>query len=214
MNPDDRSRSGVRGTYDRIATHFSKTRAAPWPEVETFISEAPSGALGLDIGCGNGRHLEPLLGWVDRAVGLDASRGILAEADSRLVTDRDRVLLVQGDAGALPLADASVDLALHIATVHHLPTRGARVRSLAELERVLAADGTALVSAWNVTHDRFDTETAFDTTVDWTLPDGETVPRFYHIYDLAEFERDLEAAGLSVLDCRVSGGNCYGTVRP
>jgi hypothetical protein len=68
------------------------------------------------------------------------------------------------------------------------------------------------VSAWSVVHDRFDREVGHDTTVDWTLPGGETVPRFYHVYDREEFERDLEDATLAVRDVRTSSGNCYAVV--
>jgi len=46
------------------------------------------------------------------------------------------------------------------------------------------------------------------------MPDGETVPRFYHIYALPEFEADLEAAGLTVDEAYLSSGNCFGEVRP
>jgi ubiquinone/menaquinone biosynthesis C-methylase UbiE len=118
------------------------------------------------------------------------------------------------DAARLPVRDSRVDLAVYVATLHHLPTRELRVRSLRELGRVLAPGGRALVSAWSTEHDRFDGhDTGFDTTVDWTLPDGETVGRFYHIYDPEEFDADLERAGLTVESSVVSSGNCYATVR-
>jgi len=80
-----------------------------------------------------------------------------------------------------------VDLAVYVATLHHLPTRESRIASLDELARVLSPRAAALVSAWSTEHDRFDADEGFDTTVDWTLPGGETVPRFYHVYDPAEF---------------------------
>jgi SAM-dependent methyltransferase len=121
---------------------------------------------------------------------------------------------VQGDAARLPIADGVVDVAVYVATLHHLPSREARVASLDELGRVLAAGGRGLVSAWSVAHDRFDRDTGHDTTVDWTLPGGETVPRFYHVYDQAEFERDLASATVDVRDVRTSSGNCYAVVTP
>jgi len=79
---------------------------------------------------------------------------------------------------------------------------------------VLAPGGRALVSAWSTAHDRFETDEGFDTTVDWTLPGGTQVGRYYHIYDPEEFEADLTAAGVEVVDCRVSSGNCYAVVTP
>jgi tRNA (uracil-5-)-methyltransferase TRM9 len=211
MGPDPDATPTVRSAYDRIAEQFAETRQYPWPEVETFLAEAPAGAIGLAVGCGNGRHVAPLADRVDHVVGVDVSRALLDVAAERC---RDRPLaLLQGEATALPVADGAVDVGLYVATVHHLRPREARVRSLDELARVLAPDGRALVSAWSTEHDRFDAETAFDTTVDWTLPDGETVPRFYHIYTPEQFRRDLNRSDLQVAAEYVSSGNCYAEVK-
>jgi len=211
------TRARVRATYEEIADGFAATREYAWPEVVEFVEgrDGPA-ATALDVGCGNGRHSELLAAHARRVVGVDASRSLLALARER-ARERGWVAAfepVVADAARLPLADSRADLAVYIATLHHLPTRELRVRSLRELGRVLARDGRALVSAWSTEHDRFDDhETGFDTTVDWTLPGGETVGRFYHIYDPAEFETDLERAGLTVESSVVSSGNCYATVR-
>ncbi len=206
---DDRRR--VRETYDRIATHFATTREYPWPEVESFCANRRV-ERALDIGCGNGRHAELLTAHATEVVGVDVSGALLSVATDRVPS----AAFVLGDASSLPIAESCIDLAVYVATLHHLPTRALRRRSLNELARVLSPDGVALVSAWSTAHDRFepsaDAETGFDTTVDWTLPDGETVPRFYHIYAPAEFDADLAASGLSVVSSRVSSGNCYAVV--
>ena len=208
------SRASVRATYDRIGEHFAKTRANPWPEVEDFL-DGRTGDVGLDVGCGNGRHTELLAERCDRTIGVDASRALLAVAADRPGPDGDEgppYALVQGDAATLPLVADCVDLGVYVATLHHLPTRAGRVASLDELARVLGPSGRALVSAWSTTHDRFDAETGFDTTVDWTLPGGETVDRFYHIYDPAEFEDDVTESALEPVSFEVSSGNCYAVV--
>jgi len=202
-------------TYDRIADHFATTREYPWPEVESFLG-GRTADRALDVGCGNGRHTELLADHAAEVVGLDASRGLLATAASR-AADRgfaDEAAFVHGDAATLPLAAGTVGLATYVATVHHLSPRAARVGSLNELARVLKGDGVALVSAWSTAHDRFDRETGFDTTVDWTLPGGETVPRYYHIYDPEEFRADVADSDLTLVSARTSSGNCYATVRP
>ncbi|WP_255149644.1 class I SAM-dependent methyltransferase [Halorarius halobius] len=206
-------RRAVRDTYDRIAGHFAATREYPWPEVGEFL-DGRTGALALDIGCGNARHAESLSTHADRVVGVDLSRGLLRAAVERAAERGFDVDLVQGDAARLPVRTGVVDMAVYVATVHHLPTRALRVASLDELGRVLSPDGRALVSAWSTTHDTFDRESGFDTTVDWTLPDGETVGRFYHIYDPDEFERDLAASALSVERSFLASGNCYAVVGP
>jgi tRNA (uracil-5-)-methyltransferase TRM9 len=210
-------RARVKATYDRIADHFAQTRAYPWPEVEAFL-EGRSGAVALDLGCGNGRHAEALAAHAGRVVGVDVSHGLLAAARERARERAYAVELLLGDASRLPLAGDSVALAVYVATLHHLPTRESRRASLDELARVLG-DGVGLVSAWSTAHDRFADEPAarrdggFDTTVDWTLPGGETVPRFYHIYAPGEFEADLAASDLRVERCWLSSGNCYAVVR-
>ena len=198
--------------YDDIAAHFSKTRAYPWPEVESFLDDV-SGEVGLDVGCGNGRHAAVLAERVERVLAVDVSRELLFEARDVLCEGGRHGGLLQADAARVPLAAGTVDVGLYVATVHHLPTRERRVESLAELKRVLVDEGRALVSAWSTTHDNFEREAGFDTTVDWTLPGGETVPRFYHIYAPEEFEADLQTAGLDVESSYISSGNCYAEIK-
>ena len=202
-------------TYDRIASHFSKTREYAWPEIETFL-DGRTGGTGLDLGCGNGRHAEVLAEHTERVIGLDASTGLLAEATERSHERRFGLDLVAGDAGTLPLRENSVDLAVYVATLHHLRPRERRLGSLDELARVLTPDGHALVSAWSTAHTRFEDEETdgdgLDTEVDWTLPGGETVPRYYHVYDPEEFDRELAESELVVEESRVSSGNCYAVV--
>ena len=212
MTEEDADRRAVRTTYDRIAPHFSETRAYPWPQITEFL-DGRDGGVGLDLGCGNGRHAEPLADRCDRVVGLDLSRSLLAIADERAGERNVEAAWLQGDAAAIPLRAGTVDLALYVAALHHLPSRDARRESLNDLARVLAAGGRALVSVWSVTHEKFDAETGFDTTVDWTLPDGKRVPRYYHIYDPEEFAADLDASALAVERTFTDGGNCFGVVR-
>ncbi|WP_408959236.1 class I SAM-dependent methyltransferase [Natrinema sp. 74] len=212
---DSDRRVDVRDTYDRIASHFASTREYAWPEVESFVATHASdraAGVGLDLGCGNCRHAELLATNLESVVGLDVSRGLLETGRERSRERGFDVELVQGDAAALPLATDIVDVAVYVATLHHLPTRTGRRDSLDELARVLSPDGRALVSAWSTAHDRFDETAGFDTTVEWTLPDGETVDRFYHIYAPDEFEADLVDSDLEVFEWTLSSGNCYATV--
>jgi ubiquinone/menaquinone biosynthesis C-methylase UbiE len=210
---DEGRRVDVRRTYDRIAAHFAATREHPWPEVESFL-DGRAGDLTLDVGCGNGRHAELLADLADTTVGVDVSRELLRTARERAAARGFELALVQGDAAALPVVADAVDLAVYVATLHHLRPRRRRVRSLDELARVLAPGGRALVSAWSTAHDRFDARESFDTTVEWTLPGGETVPRYYHIYDPDEFGADLDASDLRTVESFVSSGNCYAVVAP
>ena len=213
---DEHSAVETARTYDRIAGHFAATREYAWPEVETFLS-GRRGRVALDVGCGNGRHTETLAAHANTVVGVDISRALLREARQRATSRGFEATFLHGDAATLPVGDDEVDLAVYVATLHHLSPRDRRVRSLDELARVLAPDGAAVVSAWATVHDRFadehgDADVGFDTTVDWTLPGGETVPRFYHIYAPAEFRADLDASRLRPERVFVSSGNCYAVV--
>ena len=104
--------------------------------------------------------------------------------------------MVQIPAGALPTDSVSRRL----------------LRFAQQTPFVRAPTGLPLAVRGFAAHDRFDRDDGFDTTVDWTLPGGETVPRYYHIYSPAEFEADLAASDLVPIDVRVSSGNCYAVV--
>jgi tRNA (uracil-5-)-methyltransferase TRM9 len=207
----EHTRESVRATFERIGEHFAQTRANPWPEVERFC-EGRSVSSALDIGCGNGRHSELLSKIARRTLALDASEVMLATARNRL-GDRPDVVLLAGDATRLPLKNGTIDLAVYVATLHHLPTDGARAASLRELARVLSPTAAALVSTWSTTHEQFDDGPGFDTTIEWTLPDGTPVDRFYHVFDPGEFQDLLDESPLRVRRTWTSSGNCYAVVR-
>jgi len=204
--------SDVRSTYERIGSHFAETRHTPWPEVDRFLRDR-SGDIGLDIGVGNGRHAELLAARVEQVIGVDLSRVLLETARSRSTAMGFELNLCLANAATLPLADASIDLGVFIATLHHLAPRARRIESLNELARVLTTEGTAFISVWSVSHDRFDSDQGFDTTVDWTLPNGTIVARFYHIYEMGEFRADLAHSHLDVVESFESRGNCFAVVR-
>lgn len=204
------TRTDVRDTWDAIGPHFATTRATPWHEVRTFTNTV-SGDVGLDIGTGNGRHATLLADHVTDVLALDISTTLLPIARSNTP---ENVTCLAGDAATLPIHDETIDVALAVATIHHLPTHAARQRSLTELLRVLTPDGTAFISVWSTTHDQFDTDTSIDTTVDWTLPDGTTVDRYYHIYTPEDFRALLDATPATIDAFTVSSGNCYATITP
>ena len=202
---------GVMQTYEKIGSHFSQTRFHPWPEVGKFLEEL-SGDIALDMGCGNGRHSELLSECVERVVGVDMSSMMLLETIYRGKSNGFEVNPIRGNVMELPVQTGCVDIGVYVATIHHLPTTECRIDSLNELERVLVEGGTAIVGSWCTDHERFEEGKGFDTLVNWTLPDGTVVPRYYHIYDIEEFERDVNASRLEVVDIYSNEGNCYAVV--
>jgi len=95
----------------------------------------------LDLAGGTGRAARAVAAPVGRirspeTVVVDASRAMLAHAADRGTP------AVQGDAGRLPLRDESVDAAVVLDALHHLPEQEA---ALAEVARVLRPGGVFVV---------------------------------------------------------------------
>jgi SAM-dependent methyltransferase len=181
----------LRETFDTIADSFDETRNQPWEDVSEFV-EGRRGEVALDLGCGNGRHLELLHGRFDDAVGLDFSRSMLELCDYELV---------RGDLSALPFRESCADCALCVAALHHLPTRDGRLSALDEIGRVLRDGSEGLISVWAIEHPKFDgirdeiREAGGEFHVPWKRGDLER-DRYYHIHDRSSFEKLIADSSL------------------
>ena len=131
--------------YDRVAADYHRRyESSPLTGAARALQElarARHTRRILDVGCGTGRWLE-ILNNADRPIiGLDPSRGMLAQARSRL----PRIPLVQAQGEALPFAPGAFDLITLVHVLHHLADPG---RFMREAARCLAAGGAlALVGA-------------------------------------------------------------------
>ncbi|MFB6187830.1 MAG: class I SAM-dependent methyltransferase [Halobacteriaceae archaeon] len=208
---DTQTQAEVQQTYDRIGQHFSRTRDVAWPEIEEFC-ETVTGDRAIDLGCGNGRHLELLSDTAEELLGVDISRVLLREAITRARNKGYSIDPIQADVISLPIQAATIDIGIYIATLHHLSSRHKRVGSLNEFARILRPNSQGIISVWSIHHERFDRSEGFDTYIDWTLPNGETVPRFYHIYDSAEFKSEIRDSNLVLQESYVSSGNCFAEI--
>ena len=215
------SKADVRATYERIAAPFAASRAEPWPEVLSFAASLPAEARIVDVGCGNGRHARSLAAAGHRIVAVDFARNLLVigRRGSRGRTWGDRILWIQGDAATLPVRGASMDAALCVAVLHHLPSAEERVRTLREIRRVLVSDGRVFVSVWAMDQPRFQKAVAArrhlpedvrgDVEVPWTMPDGIVIPRYYHLFQVGELEALIIESGLHGERFFRAPGNLY-----
>jgi len=113
---------------------------APRYDLPGIVAEKLSGVRNrgrvVDVGCGNGKFIQRLRD--DRPdlalLGLDIAPGILAGVPGPVAV---------ADATRLPLATASVDAALALHMLYHVPGIPQAVR---ELSRVLARDGLVIAS--------------------------------------------------------------------
>ncbi len=215
------TKAAVRATYERIAEPFAASRAEPWPEVLSFTTSLPPDALVADVGCGNGRHSRALAAAGHRVVAVDFAHNLLVigRRGSRGRIWGGQILWVQADAATLPLRDGSMDAALCVAVLHHLPTADERVRALRELRRVLRPRGRVFVSVWAVDQPRFrkavearshlPADVRGDVEVPWTMPDGVVIPRYYHLFQEGELEALIIESGLQGERFFKGPGNLY-----
>jgi len=95
----------------------------------------------LEVGCGAGNILAQIPG--ARRCGIDLAESLLAKAARRLAK---RGTLVQGDAEHLPFRDRAWQRVYCSEVLEHIPSPGT---ALAEMRRVLADGGVAVVSVPN-----------------------------------------------------------------
>ena len=115
------------------------TFAAVQPEDEAFWRrytdllplDEMHDAVALDAGCGNGRFSLFTSRHVGALVALDGSDAVHAAV--RNLAGEARVLVVQADLRAVPIADASIDLVTCLGVVHHLDDPRAGFDTLARL---------------------------------------------------------------------------------
>ncbi len=156
----------VHAVYEAIAPHFSSTRHSPWPRVAAYLEAQDAGAIGLDVGCGNGKylHVNPALHMLgsDRSnelVRLARSRGSLLQTTESLASQKSNTSekaeesrgggseVAVADGLALPYRLGAFDFAICIAVVHHLSTRQRRVEAIGELLSRLRPSHAAAVAA-------------------------------------------------------------------
>ncbi|KGO72525.1 Methyltransferase type 11 [Penicillium italicum] len=209
----------VHEVYQEIAQHFSATRYKPWPIVERFLTSLVPGAVGLDVGCGNGKNL-----MVNRDVFIIASDR--SENLARIALQHQPHSTVVADILELPHRDATFDFAISIAVVHHLSTPARRVQAVAEILRTVKhgsetqEGGKILIYAWALEQKNsrrgWDKGDEQDRMVPWVRKGDQpqTFHRYYHLYAEGELERDIDNAGGRVLESGYEKDNWWAIATP
>ncbi|MET8245546.1 class I SAM-dependent methyltransferase [Streptomyces sp. NPDC005202] len=132
------ARSAYNGDRDLAARQSLYQWQTPRYDLPGIVAEKLSEVHGrvVDVGCGNGKFIQRLR--QDRpdltVLGLDIAPGILAGVPGPVAV---------AEATRLPLATASVDAALALHMLYHVPDIAQAVR---ELSRVVTRDGLVLAS--------------------------------------------------------------------
>lgn len=130
---------GIAAHYDgaipeHVAAHYRRKR------VGQVRALAPPGSTVLDSGCGTGTLASAMRDVGYDVYGVDASVGMLAQMGAA-----GRGLPVAGFMERLPIASDSFDLAITVATLHHITDPERVAQSLAELCRVVRPGGCVVV---------------------------------------------------------------------
>jgi SAM-dependent methyltransferase len=137
-----------RHIRSRMAIYAYAETAAD-PRWRTSVVAWDGTQIVADVGCGNGFDLRQIVpqGRCRHAVGLDLSAGMLRSLED--LSRSGGLSLVQADAQRLPLPDGSVDVALAMHMLYHVPDIPAAIR---ELRRITKPGGTVLASTNSPAH--------------------------------------------------------------
>ena len=135
--------------FDRIAAEYDES--LPAHVVEHYLAKRvafvsaecprPEYPRVLDVGCGTGVLAGRLAAQGYEVTGLDPSQGML----DVLRADHPGVEAIRGSGDELPFGDASFDVVVTVAALHHIAEAGAVRATLAEMARVTRPGGRIVV---------------------------------------------------------------------
>lgn len=134
------------GFFERLGTRWDELRNEAFGEafaVEAFLALLPADWVVADLGAGTGFLLPALARRFRRVLAVEPVPAMLECARRRIAESGSRnIVLHPGALDALPIRDASCDLAVASLVLHHIPEPGA---ALAEMLRILRPSGRLLV---------------------------------------------------------------------
>jgi tRNA (uracil-5-)-methyltransferase TRM9 len=221
LAPEKYEAQHVHEVYEQIASHFSSTRYKPWPIVESFLQSRNPGAVGLDIGCGNGKYLA-----VNQNVfiiGCDRSSNLV-----KIAAKHQPHSAVVADTLALPHEAGRFDFAISIAVVHHFSTPERRREAINAILAILKEGGRALIYVWALEQKNsrrgWDEGHEQDILVPWVMKTGKKNPsedgsaektfqRYYHLYRSGELEEDIVGVGGEIIESGYEKDNWWAICR-
>lgn len=206
LEGDRRQAARVLAERARVASEGFRSKGADWDEMRALelpapaveaalLSMVPADAGGrlLDVGTGTGRVLELLAPRVRQALGVDASKSMLALARARLAGPHHAHCAVRlADMYRLPLGRETFDTVVLQMVLHHAEAPAAVV---AEAARVLRPGGRLLLVDL-AAHDRADLVERFAHR--WPGFSDATVSRLFAEAELEPAPPVTVAGGLAV----------------
>lgn len=204
----------VRAYADQVAQGLT-------PEEAALLTRLfPEPCRIANLGCGAGREALALWRQGHRVVALDISRAMLRAARQFAAEQQAELPLVwMPNPLRLPLSDASFDGVIALAQLlSHIPGGKARIALLAEVRRVLAPGGffvasvtdrQAAMDLYGGREDAGDTLSSLAQEAGWEEGDlwvwqpsaaRLETPLFFHLHTRQEIEKELQAAGLRLVE--------------
>jgi ubiquinone/menaquinone biosynthesis C-methylase UbiE len=195
------TKADARRTFDRWAGSYERDPFSRWiarQQREALEAlELKTGDRLLDVGCGTGAAVRAAAEVVERAVGLDLSPNMLAEARKR-ATGLPNAEFVEGDSENLPFDDGEFTAALCTTSLHHYPRPDAAAR---EFARVLAPGGRLVIGD-------FTSDAVVTKMFDFLARKFEA--GHVGLQRVDGLRRLLENAGLERAEIRSAWGRVYG----
>jgi|CXWL01.1.fsa_nt_gi ubiquinone/menaquinone biosynthesis C-methylase UbiE len=142
-----KARDEQSGDYDRMIG-LKLFGIAELPLTLRMMKREPADTL-VEVGCGTGRMTTTFANRTQRMIALDFSFESLKRCQSKLRANGiENVLLVQGDATALPLKSEISDQVVSCQVLEHLPNESARRKMVEELSRIATFGATVVLSAY------------------------------------------------------------------
>lgn len=166
----------VKNVYEKIASHFDKTRFKVWPSVEKFIDKIPKDSLVVDIGCGNGKNMYRKDLYY---IGTDFCQNFAS------ICRNNGKNVLMANSKILPIKNNVVDNIICIAMLHHIYFENDRIQCVNEMYRILKIGGKLLITVWAQGN-----KPTQDNMISWKIQkkhkisedEPEIYQRYYHLF--------------------------------
>lgn len=171
--------------YDHIADHFHQTRYALWECVKQFLDHLPQHSILADVGCGNGKYINyrPDIYVLASDLCLPLLH-IIGQPTAHFDT-------LHANGLNLPYRPQTIDAAICIAVIHHIPTLADRIQFLKNILQALhRPHGLLLFTVWAAEQPK-KTKWQHTGNNDYIMPwldknTNKTFHRYYHLHTKAE----------------------------
>ena len=193
----------VKDAYDEISLAYGESRGGALAlsiveRVKALLKEAPR--LILDIGAGGGGNLRVLVASLDGScyVGCELSLGMIKRSGVGIDW-------VNCSATHMPIRASSIDLAISLATLHHIPKQLVG-NVLQGVFKVLKPHGLFVASVWACDENTLRILRRLNGCegfIGWSHGLGRRVERYYRLYRRGELEDEVSGAGFNIVESGV-----------